>query len=180
MLRKAIALVLACSILGAGLWLLYLQIFVWHGTIGVVALATGFMILAGLCWLLGDFVLPVFPGAQALLVRADNVLRRGNASLGRGFRKLGSGFVLLFRAAVWITGFLVFLTALVCWGFQGYAWLKDGEWIAVPVGAFVNFKSTGWLGVDKILLWLFDINIGVPLLFGGFGIMALSVMDREH
>ena len=86
MLRKAISLLLACSILGAGLWLLHLQIFVWHSTIGLVALISGFLILLGVGWLVGDFILPLFPNlptfSNAWMHCSPEVM-----PLGVGFKK---------------------------------------------------------------------------------------------
>ena len=86
---------------------------------------------------------------------------------------------LLVRLFIFFGGLAMMLAAFVCWGFQMYTWLKHGIWLAVPISSYVHPGGTGWLGIDKILLWLSNINIGIPLLFGGFWIMALSAMDWE-
>jgi hypothetical protein len=179
-LRKAISLVLACSILSAGLWLLRLQLFVWHSTIGLVALITGFMILIGVGWLLGDFILPLFPGSADFLKRTDAIFIRGNALLGVGFQKAKAAIGLLLRTIVLFAGLGIFLAAFACWIFQGYIWLMEGVWTSIPVSAFIDFGGTGWIGMDKILLWLLEFNAGIPLFFIGFWTMALSMMESSN
>ena len=59
-MRRLICFVLASGILAGGLWLLYLQFFVWPATKGYVMAMTGFLIAIGGGWLLGDFVVPIF------------------------------------------------------------------------------------------------------------------------
>jgi hypothetical protein len=177
MLRKAISLVLACSILSAGLWLLHLQLFVWDSTIGLVALITGFLILLGVGWLLGDFILPVFPGSADFLRRTDALFVRGNTLLGIGMLKVKAAIVLLLRGIIFFAGLGIFLAAFACWVLQVYAWLKEGVWTPVPVGAFINFGASGWVGVDKIILWLLEFNVGIPLFFVGFWTMAFSMKE---
>jgi hypothetical protein len=52
-------LAVSVALLASGLWLLYLQFFVWPATKGLVMMMTGFLIPTGSGWLFGDFLLPL-------------------------------------------------------------------------------------------------------------------------
>ena len=69
-------------------------------------------------------------------------------------------------------------------GYQCVRWLQDGHWLPIVIrdgfhwnGIFI--RSTGWVGVDKIIGWLVDFPLSfAPLLFGigfvGAGFQALA------
>lgn len=59
-MRQAASLLVSCALLIGGLWLLYMQLFVFPVIKGWFLMAAGFMATIGGVWLYGDFILPIF------------------------------------------------------------------------------------------------------------------------
>jgi ABC-type cobalamin transport system permease subunit len=66
-----------------------------------------------------------------------------------------------------IYGLLILIgPAIFAW--QGYNWLRTGIWMALPVSRTFNYfewplPSTSWLGLQKIIDWIFDIPTSVAV-----------------
>ncbi len=74
------------------------------------------------------------------------------------------------RAPLWLGA----LSASGVWGFQGYTWLRDGSlpsmsWQSIGLGV----PQPSWIGVQKIISFFVDINIGFYLILAGFIVSAL-------
>lgn len=70
-----------------------------------------------------------------------------------------------------------FLGAAAAFCYGAYAWMKYGEWRSFNTAqallelgvSFDTFaKSSGWVGVDKVALWLIELNVGWVFLAIGF------------
>lgn len=79
-------------------------------------------------------------------------------------------------------GLALFATLVFCW--QCFGWLKDGEWISLPLRDFCNPQAS-WVGVQIILDWiltlptaLFILVVGV-LLFKFVGTLSDIIYKRE-
>jgi hypothetical protein len=64
---------------------------------------------------------------------------------------------------------------------QGYSWLRTGVWTALPISkTFQYFEwpipSTTWLGIQKMIDWVFDIPTSAALLVVTFAIVILLAM----
>lgn len=181
MLRRVVSLIISSGLLLLGLWLLYMQLFVWPAITGLAITMSSLLIAIGSGWLVTDFIIPLFPGQRSavFLKGIDRALIRGSSAIDAAINAARKALKALIRSMVWLAGFAAMLAALACWGFQAYVWLKEGVWTPFPVSAFIDLKETGWVGVDTILSWLFQVNIGIPLLAGGFWVMALSMIDGQ-
>lgn len=78
---------------------------------------------------------------------------------------------------VGLLGTLSILAGAITLCYQLYLWLKLGHWISIPLSAlFMSFDinyslltNTKWLGLHKILVWIFDLPVFVLLpIFGTF------------
>jgi hypothetical protein len=78
----------------------------------------------------------------------------------------------------YIAGLLVSLAGLGCWAFQWYVWLLKGIWLSLPLRKYVTFDNTGWVGLDLVVAFLLNVNVGYPLLTGGILLMAFSIVRR--
>lgn len=57
-MRQVVGFILASALLGGGLYLLYLQLFIAQGFAGVLLVAGGFFVFLGGAWLWADFIAP--------------------------------------------------------------------------------------------------------------------------
>lgn len=81
---------------------------------------------------------------------------------------------------VGVAGLLAMLGAGLLVAFQGYAWLKTGEWPSLPLGAAIlmvwHFTPTSeWGGVQKLINLTLDLPTSAALFFGGVGVMMLGM-----
>lgn len=67
-------------------------------------------------------------------------------------------------AVGWLINAAAGLGMTACWLYQGAKWLKDGVWIPVTVSDYFRPDSTGWVGIDRIIVWVLDTNVGIALL----------------
>jgi hypothetical protein len=80
-----------------------------------------------------------------------------------------------------IIGFFLCAGSLFVWGYQILMWLENGFWTKHSVaetlpGLFSWVISwEDWFGVQKILLWVFDLELVIFIYFGGL-IIALSFL----
>ena len=80
--------------------------------------------------------------------------------------------------SLYILGLLVTLSAIGCWSYQGYLWLKKGVWLPLPVSRYVSIDQTGWLGLDQVIAFVLDVNIGYPVMVAGVLLMGISLCIR--
>ncbi|HEX4852752.1 hypothetical protein [Arenimonas sp.] len=75
-----------------------------------------------------------------------------------------------------------FLGAAAAFVYGIYAWMKHGEWRSVStadvlleagVSSEVLASSSRWVGIDRLALWLLELNAGWVCLLAGF-LMVLS------
>jgi ABC-type cobalamin transport system permease subunit len=64
---------------------------------------------------------------------------------------------------------------------QGYSWLRTGIWTALPISkAFQYFEwpipITSWLGLQKIIDWIFDIPTSVAVFVLSFIVMVFCAI----
>jgi hypothetical protein len=77
------------------------------------------------------------------------------------------------KGAWWI-GMAFVLIALAFPAYQAVLWLQSGIWTPLPIASAVHYvgwsvPTTDWVGVQKILTWLFDFPIFVIPAFLAFG-----------
>ena len=77
-----------------------------------------------------------------------------------------------------IIGFFLFVGSLFIWGCQVLMWMKNGFWTEFTIAktlpglfSWINSWENGF-GVEKILLWVFDIELTIFVLILGL-IMGL-------
>lgn len=79
-----------------------------------------------------------------------------------------------------IYGLMLFVgPAVLAW--QGYSWLRTGIWTALPVSrAFIYFEwlmpSTNWVGLQKIIDWIFDIPTSLVVFVLSIAFIALCAI----
>jgi hypothetical protein len=82
-----------------------------------------------------------------------------------------------------IYGLLILIgPAILAW--QGYSWLRTGIWTALPISkAFQYFEwpipSTSWLGLQKIIDWIFEIPTSVAVFILSFVIMVFCAIAQS-
>ena len=82
-----------------------------------------------------------------------------------------------------IIGFFLCAGSLFIWGYQILMWLENGFWTKHSVaetlpGLFSWIISwEDWLGVQKLLLWVFDLELVIFYFFLGL-IIALSFLHN--
>jgi hypothetical protein len=93
--------------------------------------------------------------------------------------------------ALWLTGVVLNMAALVWLGFQVLKWLHDGYWTHQPTvmswlrdfcpGAcsFVN-NPHSWFGAAKVMHLLYQMPSGLALSLIGIGCAVLSVSVADH
>jgi hypothetical protein len=79
---------------------------------------------------------------------------------------------------VYLAGLLASLAGMGCWAFQWYIWLQKGIWLPLPLSKYLSFDSAGWVGLDQVMAFLLNLNMGYPLLAGGILLMAFSLVRR--
>jgi ABC-type cobalamin transport system permease subunit len=72
--------------------------------------------------------------------------------------------------------------AILAW--QGYSWLKTGIWTALPISkTFTYFEwpmpSTNWLGLQKIIDWVFDIPTSLAVFVLSFIVMVICAIAHS-
>ena len=80
--------------------------------------------------------------------------------------------------SLYIVGLLISLSPIGCWSYQGYIWLKKGVWVPLPVSRYVTVDQTGWLGLDQVIAFVVDMNIGYPVMVAGILLMTISLRIR--
>jgi hypothetical protein len=63
-MRKVICFALGASLFGAGVYLLYLEIFVATRVMGRLTAMGGFLMVIGGAWLWSDFIVPLWQGRE--------------------------------------------------------------------------------------------------------------------
>ena len=79
--------------------------------------------------------------------------------------------------AVALLSVTVFAVAAVAsWGYQGYLWLRSGDWQPLSLaGLFGPFSLPGWTGAEKLLTSMAELNLGIVLILTGW---ILSLLFR--
>jgi hypothetical protein len=81
-----------------------------------------------------------------------------------------------------IYGLVIFIgPAILCW--QGYSWLRTGIWTALPISKTFSYfewplPSTSWLGLQKMLDWIFDIPTSLAALVLSLLILVLCAFAQ--
>jgi hypothetical protein len=76
-----------------------------------------------------------------------------------------------------IYGLLILIgPGILAW--QGYSWLRTGMWTALPISkTFQYFEwpmpSSSWLGLQKIIDWVFDISTSLAVLALSFVVVVI-------
>jgi hypothetical protein len=69
--------------------------------------------------------------------------------------------------------------AILAW--QGYSWLRTGIWTALPISkTFAYFElpvpSTNWLGLQRIIDWIFDIPSSLAVFVLSFIVVIICAL----
>lgn len=56
---------------------------------------------------------------------------------------------------------LGFLGLLGTLGYQAFIWLETGHWVSLPLLSFLEPPQTTWVGLNQIIYWAYDTNVGV-------------------
>jgi len=69
--------------------------------------------------------------------------------------------------------------AILAW--QGYSWLRTGVWTALPISKTVSYfewplPSTNWLGLQKIIDWMFDLPTSGTVFVLSFVLMVICLL----
>jgi hypothetical protein len=76
-----------------------------------------------------------------------------------------------------IYGLLILIgPGILAW--QGYSWPRTGMWTALPISkTFQYFEwpmpSSSWLGLQKIIDWVFDISTSLAVLALSFVVVVI-------
>jgi hypothetical protein len=78
---------------------------------------------------------------------------------------------------------LVILIGPAILGWQTYGWLRTGVWTALPISkTFTYFEwpvpSTSWLGLQKMLDWVFDIPTSLAAFLISLLVLVLCAMAQ--
>lgn len=74
------------------------------------------------------------------------------------------------KGAFWM-GVIFVLAASAFPGYQSFLWLQSGAWTPWPISSLIHTPTVEWLGVQKIIAWLFDLpvwSIPAVLAYGCF------------
>jgi hypothetical protein len=144
-----------------------LAMLLWVGTTaGLLFFGLGgYVVCLGGAVLLGSFfLLRPQPGHQKLDKWSEKL--EGKA------RRLARGRTLESKVTGWLVGICVFtagivvpLSAISVWAYQGYLWLRYEVWLTLPIFEILGHApQTDWLGVNAIISWYYQQNIGAGLL----------------
>ena len=77
-------------------------------------------------------------------------------------------------------GCLIIALSVVCalavWAGQTYFWLREDEWPAAPMSLVMSAPDVGWVGLQAIIDFLYDSNIGFVAIVAGY--VAATLLDR--
>jgi hypothetical protein len=77
------------------------------------------------------------------------------------------------KGAFWI-GVALIVFALLFPTYQSFMWLQSGAWVPLPIAPGIQLlgwkvPSTDWVGLQKIISWLFDLPLWTIPAFLAFG-----------
>ena len=73
-----------------------------------------------------------------------------------------------------------FLIALLVWAYQGAVWFRADSWVALTWNSVLGFApNTGDAGLQKIIYWLSDTNLGVIAIIVGL-LIAAPLANINH
>ena len=88
----------------------------------------------------------------------------------------------------WFAIFIIlgFFTAICLVGYQGFLWLKHGQWTPIPISSildklnvdYFSLVNISWTGAQKIIIWLLDLPLsrGIVVFCGIIGSLAENLM----
>ncbi|MEE8235939.1 MAG: hypothetical protein V3R53_04025 [Gammaproteobacteria bacterium] len=67
-----------------------------------------------------------------------------------------------------------FISAICVWLYQAFMWLRTGDWQPMSLlSQFGAFSFSGWTGLERILNFAADLNLGFILLLCGWLLLKL-------
>ncbi len=79
---------------------------------------------------------------------------------------------------------MAWLAALGCWAYQGYQWLRWGNFAPLPLNAVLQVQDATlavieWHVLVQIVAWVLNLNLGITLMALGMVLRVMRRVDQE-